>query len=116
MDAPQETMLSIGLCRVCQAGPLGLRTCGGCGEVVVLCDECDAVWAGGKLEEPPEPLREGDLPCPACGASLIDRPSHWAAREEAAACGWLTGYCEQHDVQLEETVALSPRRNSDDAD
>ena len=41
----KRRMYYVGFCRICGTGPLGLRECGGCGEVVVLCDECDAVLA-----------------------------------------------------------------------
>lgn len=80
-------MLSIGTCRICGTGPLGLRRCGVCRRVVVLCDECDAAWPTGETAGKPTYASEDDMPCPVCHASLLAGGSRWATAEEVAACG-----------------------------
>lgn len=82
-------MLSIGTCRVCKTGPLGLRRCGVCRRVVLLCDECDTAWPSTAQLKKPTFATESDMPCPCCGASLLRNGSHWATREEAAGVDWI---------------------------
>ena len=82
-------MLSLGTCRLCNAGALGLRRCGVCRRVVVLCDECDAAWPTGDTAGRPTYSVDGDMPCPACRASLLADGSHWATRSEAAGAPWI---------------------------
>lgn len=81
-------MITLGMCRICEAGPLGLRKCGVCRRVVVLCDECDAAWLGGDTSGPPTYATEDDMPCPGCRGSLLHDGSRWATTEEASAAGW----------------------------
>ena len=90
-------MFYVGTCPVCEQGTLGLRVCGGRQDVVVLCDECDAVWlypdCVGEAIYPQQP----DLPCPKCGGSLHKENSHWASRAEIEQAGWsaaIEGSCE----------------------
>lgn len=96
-------MLSLGTCRICSTGPLGLRRCGVCRRVVVLCDECDSAWPTDDTESPATYATENDMPCPCCGASLLSVGSHWATREEAAATDWLAS-----EVELEEGASREP--------
>ena len=79
----------VGFCRICGTGPLGVRACGACGDLVVLCDECGALWTHPRLEAPPTLALDEDAPCPSCGASLWDAPAHWATSGEIAATAWL---------------------------
>ncbi|TWT95968.1 hypothetical protein Pla108_30460 [Botrimarina colliarenosi] len=81
-------MLTIGTCRLCGAGPLGLRRCGVCRRVVVLCDECDAAWPTADTGVRPTYSIEGDMPCPGCRASLVSDGSGWATRDEALEASW----------------------------
>ena len=97
-------MLSLGTCRLCEAGPLGLRRCGVCRRVVVLCDECDAAWPTADTTGPATYATETDMPCPRCRTSLLKGGSHWATRAEIAEVEWLPA-----DAKLEEGVALEPR-------
>lgn len=111
MAAEPEKMYYVGECRVCTTGPLGLRRCGGCGRVVLLCDECDSVWTDADTDQPPCRAAEDDLPCPHCGASLIERPSRWATRDEADGCDWVSRAVEEQRFTLRQGTAFSPRRN-----
>ncbi len=98
-------MLSLGTCRLCQAGPLGLRRCGVCRRVVVLCDECDAAWPTADTAGPAIYATEDDMPCPRCRSSLLTSGSHWATRNELAGVDWLPV-----TTPLEEGAALEPRK------
>ena len=93
-------MLYVGFCRVCGTGPLGLRTCGQCGQVVILCDECDAAWTSADLQATPTFTNDPQMPCPACESSLFHPPSHWTTNEEALAVDWL------HDAVREGALAI----------
>ena len=86
----KPTMYYVGFCRICQTGPLGLRRCGRCGNVVLLCDECDAVWQNADVSETPIYPTNGELLCPNCDHSLIDPPSHWASEQQLESVEWLT--------------------------
>ena len=80
-------MFFVGFCRICGTGPLGLCCCGGCGRIVLLCDECEALWPDSDLAAAP---KTGDpILCPECQQSLMDEPSHWATAAEIAATDWL---------------------------
>ena len=80
----------VGDCSSCETGPLGVRICGGCGTPYLLCDECDALWDGIDLSQPPRFVAQPDLPCPSCGQSLGRKPGHWASFAEIEAAGWQT--------------------------
>lgn len=81
-------MLSTGTCRVCRAGPLGLRRCGVCRRVVVWCDECDSAWPTADTTAPPTIATGEDMPCPGCRASLLGGGSRWATSEEVHTAGY----------------------------
>ncbi|MCO6455525.1 MAG: hypothetical protein J5I93_09535 [Pirellulaceae bacterium] len=80
-------MLYLGYCRHCGAGLLGLRRCGQ-GHLLVLCDECDALWQTSDLGQPPQFPPQPDLPCPHCGQSLNGPTAHWASLDEVRQAGW----------------------------
>lgn len=113
MATQPERMHYVGLCRVCETGPLGVRRCG-CDAMVLLCDECDAVWADAELDKPPQPVVDGALPCPACGVDLMARPSRWATREEIDRCDWLAAAIEEQGLELKECAAFAPHVNEPD--
>lgn len=70
-------MESIGVCPICEAGPLGRRRCGVCRRVVVLCDECDSAWRTEDTSAKPTYATEDDMPCPWCRATLLGGGSSW---------------------------------------
>lgn len=111
MPEDAKRMYYVGICRICGTGPLGLRSCGGCGEVVVLCDECDAVWTDSHLEESPQPAFEVALPCPHCDACLSEPPSHWATRAEIDSCAWVSQGLESGEFELAEAQGFTPLPN-----
>ena len=104
----RQRMFYVGHCRVCGTGPLGLRYCGGCQGVVILCDECDAAWSNADLEGKPTFARDGELPCPGCDASLVDAPSRWASREEIENVDWLQQAIDDGTLDLQEGSAFAP--------
>jgi len=114
MPAKQK-MYYVGFCRICETGPLGLRRCGGCGEVVVLCDECDAIWTSVDLAAKPHLAAAGELPCPGCEASLVDAPSRWATQAEIEATDWLQQALDQGDLRLQRGSAFAPDAADADA-
>ena len=78
----------VGYCPSCGTGPLGVRICGQCGQATVMCEECDVMWLGeGRCAARVFP-RQPDVPCPACDASLMTSPAHWAVFDELEATGW----------------------------
>lgn len=55
---------------------------------VVLCDECEAVWADPVLNERIRTKVDSDPACPQCHQSLWGPQSHWASLEEIYLLGW----------------------------
>jgi len=104
----KQKMYYLGFCRICSTGPLGLRRCGKCGNVVVLCDECDAIWTSADFAAKPCFAKAGELPCPECQASLIDSPSRWATQAEIEAIDWLQQALDQGDFRLQRGAAFAP--------
>lgn len=92
--------LTVGECNVCKTGPLGLRTCGDCGAILIVCDECDAAWAEATLDRPPTTLGATTLPCPHCQSDLFEEPSHWTSIEEMTQCEWLADAAETDQLTI----------------
>ncbi len=108
----KRRMYYVGFCRICGTGPLGLRECGGCGELVVLCDECDAVWSHEGIDADfsakPQFAKEGELPCPHCEASLIEKPSRWATKSKIEKTDWVQDLLEKGTLELKRGSAIAP--------
>ena len=81
-------MFYVGFCPLCEQGAAGVRTCGYPGHVVVVCDECDAMWRTPDLAGEPVLAGPADLACPRCGTSLQRPPARWATWEEIERAGW----------------------------
>jgi hypothetical protein len=84
-------------CPICEGGLRGFRTCPQ-GHVVVLCDECEALWTS-----PAETRAHFSAPtavlCPVCRSDLFDTHAHWSDTREIDAAGWqgsVTGTWERH--------------------
>lgn len=112
----KRRMYYVGFCRICGTGPLGLRECGGCGELVVLCDECDAVWSDENFAAKPQFANDGELPCPHCQESLIEQPSCWASAAKIQQSKWVQEALEAGILELQRGAALSPEIDADDLD
>ena len=76
-------MTTVGECRICGTGPLGLRRCGVCRRVVVLCDECDSAWPTTDTSGKPTYSRDEEMPCPWCAASLLGNGASWVVDLDA---------------------------------
>ncbi|MEM8864224.1 MAG: hypothetical protein AAGF31_01605 [Planctomycetota bacterium] len=107
MPGDNDLMLYIGLCRLCETGPLGLRYCGGCGNVVIMCDECDALWTSADVESKPVLSDEADLPCPTCENSLVGDYSSWATREQCLATPWIADAFAAGQIELKVGTPLA---------
>ena len=106
----KKPMHYVGFCRICGTGPLGLRECGNCGEIVVLCDECDAVWTDGDFAAKPLLAdKVGDLPCPYCETTLLEEPSRWASKSKIEKVAWLLDALQQGEIELNSVSALAPK-------
>jgi len=110
----KQRMYYLGFCRICSTGPLGLRRCGECGNVVVLCDECDAIWISADLKDKPHLAQAGELPCPECKASLVDAPSRWATKTQIEATDWLQQAIENGEIELQRGTAFAPEAADDE--
>lgn len=102
----QQQMHYVGHCRICGTGPLGLRECGGCGEIVVMCEECDAVWTDANFAAKPRYASEGDLGCPYCETSLLAKPSRWAPQAHIEKLAWLQTALDTGELEVRESTAL----------
>jgi hypothetical protein len=87
-------MFYAGVCWLCEAGLIGVRACGRCAQLSLLCDECDSLWTDANISASPGVVGSDQLPCPYCGASLYDdpageTPAHWATQQEIDGSPWL---------------------------
>ncbi len=106
-------MYYVGFCRLCGTGPLGLRQCGRCNKLLILCDECDAIWTSSDLKAKPFLAQSGELPCPACENSLIETPSRWATQTDIEASDWLQQALEKKQLELRQGTAFAPDATND---
>ncbi|QDT30430.1 hypothetical protein Enr10x_57960 [Gimesia panareensis] len=82
-------MYYIGFCPSCEQGTLGIRICSSLQDLVILCDECDALWLTPETSVSPHFPQQPALPCPACEGNLTAPPAHWAELGELFERGWL---------------------------
>lgn len=79
-----------GICPICGAGVLGFRLCSDGATIVVMCDECDAIWLDARQldralamsTEPPE------FQVPGLSCSISSPRARWAKKPELEAAGW----------------------------
>ena len=109
-----KQMYYVGHCRICGTGPLGLRACGNCENVIILCDECDAIWTDADLNAIPIYANQGELPCPECETSLIESPSHWATQTEIEAIDWIQQAIDEGTFELKLGSAIAPEANEEE--
>jgi hypothetical protein len=84
---------SIGFCPVCGDGLCGIRIYTRHGQEpygLVVCDECDAVWATPDLSGKPIFPDTEDARSPVDGQPLWGPSSHWADLHECARLGWFS--------------------------
>ena len=62
-----ESGLDAGVCSFCDQGLRLMMRCGDCGELIGLCDECDAMWFVPDSATLPFFPSQPDIPCPFCG-------------------------------------------------
>lgn len=101
MNSNDSVMHYVGFCRICGTGPLGVRRCGACEKLAVVCDECDAVWETADFSQTPRVSEESDIPCSNCEASLFDGDSRWATMDEIKDCDWLTRATDGGQLELQ---------------
>jgi len=90
-------MYYVGICPKCEQGTLGIRICSTQEDLVILCDECDALWLPAALTAEPVFPKQPDLPCPCCDGNLLNPPAHWASLGEIYAKGWLSSVTGEAD-------------------
>ena len=89
----EHVIYVVGECPSCGTGPLGMRVCGNCRVLCVLCEECDALWLKPDVSEPPVFPSQPELPCPQCDHSLLADSAHWACFAEIEVVGWQAHIC-----------------------
>ncbi|QDS96763.1 hypothetical protein [Adhaeretor mobilis] len=104
-------MFHVGTCPICQEGTLGLRSCGQCEAIAIVCDECDVAWSTPDLSAKPTVSRGADLPCPTCSAPLYAAGSRWATNEEIARRAWLQTAIDAGELKLSKGEAYAPEAN-----
>jgi hypothetical protein len=80
------------LCPVCRNGAIGFRRCSDGTTIVLMCEECEALWL--------DPARRGrnevmfpespgfEVPGMTCSIGDDDGVAGWATREQIARLGW----------------------------
>lgn len=116
MSADPAIMFYVGFCRICGTGPLGIRQCGACDQLAIVCDECDAVWDSADLSASPLLSDDPNLPCSACGASLLGGDSHWATLEEIRQSEWLQAAIDSGELELQSGKPFAAQPEIEDVD
>jgi hypothetical protein len=77
-------------CPACFAGAVGFRRCSNEQSIVLMCNECDAVWL-----QPSEVTLESaffptapEYAVPSLDCSLASPAADWAKRDEIKSVGW----------------------------
>jgi hypothetical protein len=76
-------------CPVCGTISLSIRVCGGEDEeIIVLCEECDAIWLEPDLSGEPYFPEEHNMLCPSGKGTIASPESYWANEAQIKAKGW----------------------------
>lgn len=77
-------------CPVCTAGPIGFRLCDDGSLVVIMCDECHAVWTRPDrlTSEAAMFPHHPDYTIPGTDRSVSGGKAGWATRDQIATVGW----------------------------
>lgn len=76
-------------CPVCGTGSVGFMLCGDSAALVIMCDECDALWAtpDNWTKTPAVYAQPPDFLVPGVDQSIAP-PARWATAQEVEARGW----------------------------
>jgi hypothetical protein len=77
-------------CPVCRTGVIGIRRCADGESLVLMCEECETVWASPNHIDADSALSVDppDYVIPQLGLSVAGDRAGWATDEEVAAKGW----------------------------
>jgi hypothetical protein len=77
-------------CPICEYGSMGFLRCSDNETIVLLCDECDAIWLSPKKVSANQALfpTSPEFLVPSLQCSIKEPPSRWATQEEVANKGW----------------------------
>ena len=77
-------------CPVCRAGALGFTKCRNGSMVLLMCNECDAVWTDPKLVTLKSAIfpRAPDFTVEPLGCSVAMPGADWATRADITAAKW----------------------------
>jgi hypothetical protein len=78
------------LCPLCYWGQIGFRLCSDKKTVVLMCDECDAVWLRPGDVNTSIPLypQSPDFIVPGLECSILSPHSQWACKSDIIRVGW----------------------------
>lgn len=77
-------------CPVCRTGVIGIRRCADGASLVLMCDECETVWASPDRLDAANAL-EAESPSfvvQQLGVAIAGGDAGWATPEEVATKGW----------------------------
>jgi hypothetical protein len=77
-------------CPACSAGAVGFRRCSDGRSIVLLCNECDAVWLQPHIVTLDSAIfpTAPDYAVAGLECSVAGPHAHWAGRDEIRAAGW----------------------------
>lgn len=78
------------ICPLCEQGARGFYKCSDNKTIVLLCDECDAIWLDPtKTNEPDSVFASApDYQIPGLQCALSGEAADWATESEICAYGW----------------------------
>jgi hypothetical protein len=78
-------------CPICIHGVIGIRRCSDGSTLVLMCDECEAVWLDPTQLSPGSALDAGppDWTVGNTGAAVAGGKADWASRADISAARWL---------------------------